>query len=96
MSKHDYFSKEIETSENGTYTDRQAKLAHPKNYQWQHRISDVISALAGAGLIIEDMKEMPEGFYQRYPQMQRQDDGTWVLPKHLAKVPLSFSVRARK
>lgn len=96
VSKHDYFANEIETGENGTYTDRQAKLANPKNYQWQHRIGDIISALAHAGLIIEDMKEMPEGFYQRHSQMQRQDDGTWTLPKHLAKVPLSFSIRARK
>ncbi len=95
VSKHDYFANEIETGENGTYTDRQAKLANPKNYQWQHRIGDIVSALARAGLIIEDMKEMPEGFYQRHPQMQRQDVGTWTLPKHLAKVPLSFSIRAR-
>lgn len=94
--KYDYFANAIETGENGTYTDRQAKLAHPKNYQWQHRLGDVVTALARAGLVIDEMKEMPEGFYQRHPQMQRQSDGTWTMPKHLAKVPLSFSIRAHK
>lgn len=78
----------------GTYADLTATLSVP-SYQWQHSLSDVINALADAGLRIEFLHEFPSCGWQRLPSMERREDGYWHLPDR-DDLPFLFSLRARK
>lgn len=84
----------IECPGDGTYADLSAMLSRP-SYQWQHSLSDVINALAGAGLRVEFLHEFPFCGWQRLPSMERREDGFWYLPKR-DDLPFLFSLRARK
>ena len=79
----------------GTYADPDAALANTTSYQWQHPLSDVITALSGAGLRIEFLHEFPVSGWQRLPSMVKGEDGWWRLPGR-DDLPLVFSLRARK
>jgi SAM-dependent methyltransferase len=81
----------------GYYADRDAKLANRVTYEWQHSLSDIVNALIHAGLRIEFLHEHAVGVWQRFPFMERGEDGLWRLPLELRdKVPLTFSLRATK
>lgn len=75
------------------YRDPQSQL---KSYQWRYSLSDVISALLGAGLTIQSMREFPFAQNQILPQLIRGADGLWHLPRRHAPLPLMFSVKASK
>jgi hypothetical protein len=84
----------IECAGDGTYADPAAKLSGP-SYQWQHSLSDVLNALAGAGLRIEFVHEFPFCGWRRLPSMELREDGFWQLPDR-DDLPFLFSLRARK
>jgi len=77
-----------------TYADPTATLSSP-SYQWQHSLSDVINALAGAGLRVEFVHEFPYCGWQRLPSMKVGDDGFWHLPDR-DDLPFLFSLQARR
>lgn len=77
-----------------TYADTTAKLSS-SSYQWQHSLSDVVNALAGAGLRIEFLHEFPFCGWQRLPSMEQREDGFWHLPER-DTLPFLFSLQARK
>lgn len=78
-----------------SYAARDVLCEHTVSYQWTHSLADVVGALTGAGLMIEFLHEWPFSVYQRWPLMERGQDGWWYLPAR-RDVPLSFSLRARK
>jgi len=69
---------------------------------WLHRVSDVIGALARAGLVIESFEEYPYLGWRFFPWMEQGTDGWWRLPAHsdvplgAASLPLMFSLKARR
>ena len=92
---HNYFSHEQFFEGNSpTYTDG-IPIASP-NYEWQHSLSDIVTALAKAGLTIQYFHEFPVSAYRVFPCMTRQDDGWWRFPKDNDSFPQLFSIRAVK
>jgi SAM-dependent methyltransferase len=77
------------------YADRTKILEHPQ-YQWVHKVGDVVTALVDAGLMLESLYEHPVAAEQMRPYMVRDenDDRYWRIPGD--PVPLTYSVRARK
>jgi SAM-dependent methyltransferase len=66
-------------------------------YGWTHPLSEVVNALLAAGLRIVSQREFPYTYEQRFPFMERGDDGCWRLPGALdGTIPLLFSLRATK
>lgn len=63
---------------------------------WVHSLADVVSALAGAGLRIEFLHEHPFTFFGMFPGLVRDEDGRWTTPEGAPRVPLMFSLRARR
>lgn len=97
VAKHTYFDQTVQTNEtSGSYTDRTVKLANPTNHQWLHKLSDIISALAKAGLTITRMSEFEYSFFKRHACMTKNEDGTWHLPSNIPTVPLSYALMATK
>lgn len=80
---------------NGTYADRAADI-HGVEYFWIFSMSDVLSALIGAGLHIVEMREYDYLAWQMYPFMKQDAEGWWRLPDKFPRLPLMFSLRSRK
>jgi 2-polyprenyl-3-methyl-5-hydroxy-6-metoxy-1,4-benzoquinol methylase len=87
----------------GSYADREAEVASPKEYGWNHSLAEIVTALASAGLHIELLREFPYTEWE-YPFLEERkvmpDGGTeaqatWWLPKDAGgDLPLFFALRA--
>jgi len=73
-----------------------APLRERAQYNWQHSVSDVLNALADAGLRIEFVHEFPYAAWKMFPFMRQGRDGWWRLTKGHGYIPLMMSVRASK
>ncbi len=97
-AEHDYFTNmagsRFETS--GTYTDWDAATTANVNYEWTHPLSSVISALLDVGLRLELLHEHDHTLFERWPFLERHDDGTFWLPAGMPRLPLMYSLRASK
>lgn len=63
---------------------------------WVHTLGDVVSALSGAGLRIELLREHSFTFFRMFPRLVRDEHGRWTTPEGTPRVPLMFSLRARR
>lgn len=66
------------------------------SYEWFWSVSDILNALIKAGLTIEMFNEYDKLFYRAFPDIVEDDDGWFYLPKYVKKVPLMFTLKARK
>jgi SAM-dependent methyltransferase len=80
----------------GSYADPKATVRNQTTYQWNHSLGDIVNALIGAGLRVLFLHEFPVCCYQALPQMERGEDGWWRLPDGDERLPLTFSLMARK
>lgn len=74
----------------------EAMLAHPKSYQWQHHLAEVVQAVIDSGLRLRTLREEPYGFYRRYPGMTRRSDGYLDPPQGAPKLPLLLALMAER
>ncbi len=79
----------------GTYTNSDADIIS-KEYGWNHGLGEVVSALTGAGLQIEFLHEFEKSPYNSFPEMDKTDDGMYVLKENQRMFPLLYSIRASK
>jgi SAM-dependent methyltransferase len=68
----------------------------PTCYEWNHGLGEVVSALIDAGLTIELVREHWTCLWQALPFMVEDEDGWWRLPDRPERLPLMYSIRARK
>jgi len=79
----------------GTYAVPDAVLANTVTFEGVHAISDVLTAVLDAGLVLELFHE--QSFTNApWPWTVRGDDGFYRLPSGWPRYPLTFSLRARK
>jgi len=64
--------------------------------EWEWAVSDIINALIEAGLQLEFVNEYEKLFFKLFPSMTTEDDRWFRLPKYAKKLPLLFTLRARK
>ncbi|MFN0193052.1 MAG: class I SAM-dependent methyltransferase [Aestuariivirga sp.] len=90
--------KPLTMAEELTYTGDTAKIAHPVTHEWIHPLSDIVNAVIAAGLRLEWLHEHEELAWQFAPIMMPVEGKRtmWVLPEGFPRLPLSFSLRARK
>jgi len=81
----------------GSYADRDATVRQPVQYEWQHTLGDVVSALTAAGLTIDYLHEFPfmEGALD-WPCIVKGPDGRGRLKGMETTFPLSFTLHARR
>jgi len=80
----------------GDYTDLEAQFEHPEAWTWNHGIGEIVTALAGAGMRIDRLREHPTiAWHLGDPDhLVRRTDGMWEVPG--STLPLSFSLRATR
>ncbi len=78
-----------------TYTDGEATLLNDVQYEWSHSISDILNALTIQGLLIEYLHEFDYAAYQMFPFLEQRGK-FFHIPDDMPKLPLMFSLKARK
>jgi SAM-dependent methyltransferase len=81
----------------GSYADPTAEVVGVANeHGWDHGLGEIVTALVEAGLEIRSLREHPFVNW-KLDFLEERDDGTWRLPGELeGRLPLSFSILARK
>jgi len=81
--------------EKGSYADLEADFVH-ESYVWTHSLGEIVTALAGAGLRIEYLREFPFSPYNIHPKMEEVEAGRYIVSGHSVDIPLLFSLRATR
>ncbi len=92
---HSYFSHQLQMPGNApSYTG--SELIESPSIEWQHSLGDVVTALAGAGLSIQSLREYPYCAYRAFPNMVLGPDDWWRFPENNDSIPQMFSIKAQK
>jgi SAM-dependent methyltransferase len=79
-----------------SYNNDPVRLKHARLHEWNHPLSDIIGALAHAGLRLDFFNEHEVIPWRRFSSMVPVSDRLYGLPAAAARMPLSFSLRAVK
>ncbi len=66
------------------------------NYEWTYTVSDILNAVADAGLTVQRVGEHPECCCRLSPEMVKGPDGLFRMPAEKAVYPLLLSLKAVK
>jgi 2-polyprenyl-3-methyl-5-hydroxy-6-metoxy-1,4-benzoquinol methylase len=88
-------SAPIEAVEEGTYAVPAAPTSGQARY-WNHALSEIVTALLGAGLRVTALEEHSKLPWPVFPWMVRGDDGWWRLPHGAPDLPVMFSLSASR
>jgi SAM-dependent methyltransferase len=94
--KYHYDNKELIVMEDQpTYTGDKNEIKGME-YSWNHSISEVLNALINAGLKIEFFNEHTFSPYSNFKNSVETEDGKWHIKGMEGKLPMVYSLRARK
>ena len=94
--KYHYDNKELIVMEDQpTYTGDKKEITG-KEYSWNHGISEVLNALINAGLKIEFFNEHTFSPYSNFKNSVETGTGKWHIKGMEGKIPMVYSLRARK
>ena len=94
--KYDYFDADPFFDEStGTYADLEAPTQHNRSYEWQHPLSNVVTALLRAGLELRFLHEWDYTLYPATNWLISGADGRYRWPGR-GKLPLMYSIKAQK
>ena len=79
-----------------TYTDGTYSPSMARNYSWNHGLGEVVNAVIGHGYALERLEEHDWTSFARFPWLVRDADQHFSLPVGRPRVPLSFSLLARR
>jgi hypothetical protein len=77
-----------------TYSDGLGAIAPVRNYQWNHGLGEIVTALLGQGLHLRRLEEHDWTTWPRFSWLEPRDPGRWAMPAGLPRVPLSFTLQA--
>lgn len=80
----------------GDYADGPAPVQHRRRHEWLHPLGEVVSAVAGAGLVVEFLHEHEGTAWQRWPFLVQRGDGAWYPPPSMPRLPLQYTLRAHR
>lgn len=75
----------------GSYLDRGTQLNHRTSARWFWSISQILMAFRHAGFQCMTFNEHAFSHYQKYPWLERHDDGYWHTPSDMPALPLLAS-----
>jgi len=93
-----YFEElEPEVDDSGcTYTDGTFTASTTRTYSWNHCLAEIVTAVLGQGLHLERLEEHDWTSFARFPWLVRQRDQHFTIPPGRPRLPLSFSLLARR
>jgi SAM-dependent methyltransferase len=95
--EYPYFNDQVvEWPVQGSYADPTAKVKAQVSYEWNYPLGEVVTDLVEAGLQLEFLHEWDFCSYQHLPFLVQGADGWWRMPPGSPRLPLTFSLRARR
>jgi len=96
LPRNPYFQhgEPVVDAEASTYVDTSRRLGHPQ-YRWNHPLSEVVTAIADAGLRITELNEHPRLPWKPLSWMVPDQRPGWWRIEH-DPFPLSFTLKAVK
>jgi SAM-dependent methyltransferase len=79
-----------------TYTGDPTIMSHPSTREWIHSLSAVLGGLIDAGLAITMFREHEVMPWRGLTSLVPASEGMWRLPDGVPRIPLSYSLRAKK
>ena len=75
-----------------------APIAHTRNHQWNHAVGEILTALLGAGLVLEEVGETRVSAWRRWPDLMEPCEGGYRFadPALREMLPLQLVVVARR
>lgn len=93
---YSYFHNEApDVEEEGTYTEN-CDGSTSTCVTWSHPMSEVVTALIEAGLVIEHVSEYPYSPYNCFDGLTKEKDGYFYFYHKKQAVPLVYSIVAKK
>ncbi|MGW5120430.1 class I SAM-dependent methyltransferase [Streptomyces noursei] len=79
-----------------TYTDGPPLQGATTSYEWRHGVGEVVTAVVGAGLTVQSVRETEVLPWPRFPSMVPDTDGWWRLPDSEPIIPMLYALKAVK
>jgi SAM-dependent methyltransferase len=67
-----------------------------ESYEWPHSLAEIVQALLDAGLTVTSLHEFPYVVHKCWKFLVESEPGRYVVEHHPGKLPLLFSISARK
>ncbi|MEV0027716.1 class I SAM-dependent methyltransferase [Nocardia sp. NPDC050793] len=84
-------------SEDTTYVETDGSLEQTTTHEWNHGLGEIVSALLSNSLAITGLTEHRSVPWNALPgRMTCDEHGEWRMIDHPERLPLSYSLRARK
>lgn len=99
--EYSYFEEDVALTyeDSGTYSDIASDappITNMRNHGWNHSLGQILVALTRTGLVVEQFSELEAAAWERFPgSMHKRADG-FHLNEGFPRIPLSFSLTARK
>ena len=74
----------------------ETETVHSTTYEWNHAVRDAVSAVIEAGLALEYLHEHNYTLFPRWPFLKKSGFDAYRLPEGAPRLPLMYSLRARK
>ncbi len=72
------------------------ELAHGVSHQWNHSIGEILTALLGAGLVLDSFEETPYSAWTPWPELMVREGDRFRLREDPDRVPLQFVLTAHR
>lgn len=94
--RFDYFTPKEGFREGGavSYADAGAEDQDQPTVQWNHPLGEVVTALAKAGMVVEELRELDRSVLERWKGMEKLADGMF-RPLRAPNLPLMYVLQAR-
>ena len=86
----------LASDEATSYDGSSQRIASTRIYEWVHPLSDILSALIGAGFTIDCVHEHEALPWRPYPHMVHGTDRLFRLPPGHVRLPLALSISATR
>ncbi len=93
-----YFATEVPLRyDDGTsYADDAMRLRNSTTFEWSHPLSEIIGSLLSVGLELTSFEEHRSIPWKALSVLEEQEGGRFVLPEGTNRLPLTFSITARR
>jgi SAM-dependent methyltransferase len=87
----------IDDEDPGTYVETDTDFTNNRSLSWNHGIGETVTALLERGLEVTGLVEHRSVPWEALPdRMVRDGLGEWSLQEHRERLPLSYTLQARK
>lgn len=85
-----------EWDEPGTYVSTDQVFTNTRQVEWSHGLGEIVQSLLDAGLVLTALEEHESVPWAALPGMVSREDGEWRLPERAERLPLTYTLQARK